>query len=195
MYLRFHHVFAKAEKDEVLILEVQDKPLFVSKSFLLTPFPCCTTIEKLNIKETRFSSRFCEIATLDHRVTTVECTVNFSIDNSHKTSVLKAYSFINKKHKNNGQVWSSNDNIHTQYDRAAVSVTGIVGDCLVGQALKLTFKRMAAEKHLLMDIAFDTARKILGENGIVLNSLILDNIALMNVQINCSPSNSLLSID
>uniref|UniRef100_A0A7M5XF14 Uncharacterized protein n=1 Tax=Clytia hemisphaerica TaxID=252671 RepID=A0A7M5XF14_9CNID len=176
-------VVGKAEKGEVVILEVFDQPLFVSKSFLLTPVPCCSEFKRFNVSKFRFTSLFSEIVTSDGRSSALECKISYNVDQDTGNDTLKAYKFVNRSLKTEMTKaklkCSREDMTDTNTAESALCVTRVIGDCLVGQAMKMTFKQIMENKELLIEIVFRTAFKILQMNGIHLDSLDLHNIALI----------------
>ena len=186
------HILAKAESGEAIIMEIKDRPCIASTSFIITPLPCCTTLNKFKISEFEFCSRFCDIITMDNRSTSLECIIRYNISSKMK-DILNAYKFVNKTTRTKTNVGTlPSDVIKTKISEeimnkldnssrinAALSVTSVIGDCLVAQAIKMTFKELMVNKQCLTEIAFKTAKVVLSRNGIHLKSFDLQDVSLV----------------
>ena len=170
-------IFAKAEIGEAIVMEIKEKPVLVSTSFILTPIPCCSMLTRFRTSEFEFRSRFCDIATYDNRSVSLECTIKYSIQ---EKEILKAYKFVKKTFLNR----TTTDTPQTSATscssiNSALSVTGVIGDCLVAQAVKMTFKEMMENKNWTMQIIFNTSKEILLRHGIMLCSFVLNGVSLV----------------
>ena len=183
------HVLVKADNGEAVIMEIKGKPLFASASFLITPIPCCSTLSKFRISEFEFRSRFCEITTFDDRSANLECTISYRIDSHTTDDIIKAYRFANKNtaaitHKIRTAVLNTavdkDDTVESlKTINSALSVTGVIGDCLVAHAVKMTFKEMMRNKQWTVQTVFKTSKDILLRHGIVLSSIALHDVSLV----------------
>ena len=87
-------VYSKATDGEVLILCYHSNPIFVSRSFIVSPLPFVMKIEKFNVEKKSFKSRFCEVTTRDYTKVTLDCAIEYEIDTSNDNFILKAYKFL-----------------------------------------------------------------------------------------------------
>ena len=183
------HVLVKADNGEAVIMEIKRKPLFASASFLITPIPCCSTLNKFRTSEFEFRSRFCDITTFDNRSANLECTISYRIDSHTTDDILKAYKFVNKntaditrkiRTANIAVDKDVNDTVESvKTINSALSVTGVIGDCLVAHAVKMTFKEMMRNKQWTVQTVFKTSKDILMRHGIVLSSIALHDVSLV----------------
>ena len=185
------HILVKAENGEAVIMEIKGKPLFASASFLVTPIPCCSTLKKFQTSEFKFRSRFCDITTYDDRSANLECTISYRVDSNTTDDILKAYKFVNKNTSALTHIGynalldttTGDENEKTEENgkttNSALSVTGVIGDCLVALAVKMTFKEMMRNKQWTVQTVFKTSKDILLRHGILLSSIALHDISLV----------------
>lgn len=182
------HILVKAGKGEAVIMEIKGKPVFASASFLVTPIPCCSTLKRFQTSEFKFRSRFCDIITYDGKSANLECTITYRVDSHSTNEILKAYMFVNKntttvtRKKRTAVLNKDGDEKAEESAKTinlALSVTGVIGDCLVAQSMKMTFKEMMRNKQWTMQTIFKTSKDILLRHGIVLCSIILHDVSLV----------------